>query len=157
MKKQRLITAIGRTAFWLTWPLLFIYLFASNRTRVIIAYEDKILVVSTWLGSGRWILPGGGLHANERPVDGAIREVFEETGLQLSESALRYLGNHRVQSGLRFRYDLFVTELSSLPTVTPKKNEIATIQWLPIANIINPEPATKEALAIWRETQDLVH
>ncbi len=31
-----------------------------------------------------WFTPGGGLEAGESPRDGAVREVFEETGLQLS-------------------------------------------------------------------------
>jgi ADP-ribose pyrophosphatase YjhB (NUDIX family) len=30
---------------------------------------------------GRWMLPGGGLEFGERPEDGALRELEEETGL----------------------------------------------------------------------------
>ena len=33
------------------------------------------------LGEGLWTLPGGGLDFGEAPIDGAVREVEEETGL----------------------------------------------------------------------------
>lgn len=33
--------------------------------------------------AGRWTLPGGGLDFGERPVDGVVREVHEETGLHV--------------------------------------------------------------------------
>lgn len=36
-------------------------------------------------------LPGGFLNENERPVRGASRELFEETGLQLQDEALRLI------------------------------------------------------------------
>jgi 8-oxo-dGTP pyrophosphatase MutT (NUDIX family) len=35
-----------------------------------------------------WITPGGGLNAGESIEDGAVREVFEETGLRLSATQL---------------------------------------------------------------------
>jgi 8-oxo-dGTP pyrophosphatase MutT (NUDIX family) len=35
-----------------------------------------------------WITPGGGLHDGESIEDGAVREVFEETGLRLSATQL---------------------------------------------------------------------
>jgi len=34
-----------------------------------------------WSGVGEWTLPGGGLDFGERPRDGALRELTEETGL----------------------------------------------------------------------------
>lgn len=35
-----------------------------------------------------WITPGGGLDAGETHAEGAVRELFEETGLRLEVSAL---------------------------------------------------------------------
>lgn len=35
-----------------------------------------------------WLTPGGGLDAGETPAQGAARELFEETGLQLTADAL---------------------------------------------------------------------
>jgi 8-oxo-dGTP pyrophosphatase MutT (NUDIX family) len=35
-----------------------------------------------------WFTPGGGLEPGESPVEGAVREVHEETGLRLDPAAL---------------------------------------------------------------------
>jgi 8-oxo-dGTP pyrophosphatase MutT (NUDIX family) len=35
-----------------------------------------------------WLTPGGGLDPGESPAQGAARELYEETGLRLPESAL---------------------------------------------------------------------
>lgn len=152
-----LVRFIGRIAFWVSWPLLFIYLFRTNRTRVIVWHQDKFLAVSPWLSSGQWILPGGGLHRGELAIHGAIREVFEETGLQLAESNLQYLGKYRARSGFRFSYDLFVMELTEVPLMKAQRTEIAAIQWLLISSHNNLDAITVDALAVWREQQDLLH
>lgn len=38
--------------------------------------------------SGRWTMPGGGMEWGEQPVDTAIRELDEETGLQARLGAI---------------------------------------------------------------------
>lgn len=43
--------------------------------------EGKILLVKHTYGHLNWELPGGGGEPNESPVDTAVREVKEETGL----------------------------------------------------------------------------
>ena len=39
-----------------------------------------------------WCFPGGGIEAHEGPVDGAVRELAEETGVRLAPQDLTDLG-----------------------------------------------------------------
>jgi 8-oxo-dGTP diphosphatase len=57
-----------------------------QRTRVgayVVCVQDDALLLVRFSGSERWTLPGGGLDHGERPEDAAVREVDEETGLQI--------------------------------------------------------------------------
>ncbi|MCA9829211.1 MAG: NUDIX hydrolase [Dehalococcoidia bacterium] len=40
------------------------------------------------VGAGGWFLPGGHIEGNERPVEAAVREVREETGIDLDLDGL---------------------------------------------------------------------
>ncbi len=49
-------------------------------------HNDSILlcrIASDYPGEGRWTLPGGGVQWGEHPEHALMREVFEETGLEL--------------------------------------------------------------------------
>lgn len=60
-------------------------------SRVILLDEnDQFLLLKThspnlMIPRTRWITPGGGVEDHESHSEGAIRELFEETGLQVSE------------------------------------------------------------------------
>jgi|SRR6185369_3946032 len=58
--------------------------FTVSTTGIIINGERKVLLLEHVLrpGSG-WALPGGFLNAGEQPADGLIRELREETGLEV--------------------------------------------------------------------------
>jgi 8-oxo-dGTP diphosphatase len=149
----------GRVAFWVAWPLLFVYLLRGERTRVIIRSNKEILAVKGWLGSGRWILPGGGLHVGEEAVTGAIREVREETGLRLEPAQLQYIGVFDAEKGLKFRYHLFAVELNTRPSLKAQQFEIIEIAWVP-EDILRTSKATelttREALQTWSPLDELV-
>jgi 8-oxo-dGTP diphosphatase len=58
-----------------------------QQTRVgayVVCVRDGSLLLVRFSRSGTWTLPGGGLDHGERPEDGAVREVEEETGLQIA-------------------------------------------------------------------------
>lgn len=48
--------------------------------------------------SKRYTTPGGFVRLNERPIDGALRELKEEAGLDAHERELKYLGTVRTHS-----------------------------------------------------------
>lgn len=55
-----------------------------------------------------WCFPGGGLEGGETPRDGAVRELAEETGIDVAASDLHDLGVFRVSSPHgRFTYHAF--------------------------------------------------
>lgn len=45
--------------------------------------QGRILLVKHTYGRKSWHLPGGGAEANESVVETAVRETYEETGLQV--------------------------------------------------------------------------
>lgn len=51
----------------------------------VLAFDDagRLLLIRHSYGSGRWMLPGGGLGRNEDPVAAALRELAEEVHLGL--------------------------------------------------------------------------
>ena len=57
-------------------------------TCVLLEYDGKLLLEHR-TDSDTWAVIGGGLKVGERLAEGAIREVFEETGLVLKEEQLR--------------------------------------------------------------------
>lgn len=52
----------------------------------VVAFDAKgrVLLIRHSYGSGNWMLPGGGLGRSEDPLDAALRELREETGLALA-------------------------------------------------------------------------
>jgi len=49
---------------------------------------------------GHWDLPGGGREGNETPADCALRETYEEVGLQLQETDLIWTRQYSRPRGL---------------------------------------------------------
>ena len=64
--------------------------------------QNRILLLKRHtedLGGGLWAIPGGRQQAGEQPSETAIREIKEETGIDLSE--VEYLGAHDFKNAAR--------------------------------------------------------
>lgn len=61
----------------------------------IVMRGDEILLVRE---RGRWSLPKGGLDAGELVIDGARRETYEETGLEVEMSELAFVVEFQAQT-----------------------------------------------------------
>jgi len=58
---------------------------------MIVNCNANILLIKRKFAPGKdtWALPGGYTNQNERFLDGAVRELFEETGIKVSERVIR--------------------------------------------------------------------
>lgn len=117
--------------YWLAWPVWFVYFrIYSDRSRVFVVSEGKILLVKSWLSDESWGLPGGGAKAGEPIELSAARELQEEVGIVVESSTLKPLGNciHN-KIGLKFRAHFFLLELPSQPQIKRQTAEISDMGW----------------------------
>ena len=61
-------------------------------SQIVVLYHSKILLIQNTYRSG-YYLPGGGLHRHEKPLDAAVRELKEETGISVPKKELELLGS----------------------------------------------------------------
>jgi len=59
---------------------------------VLILNDERELLLCHVTGQHHWDLPKGGIHAGESPLEAAVRETEEESGLRLDAGALLDLG-----------------------------------------------------------------
>ena len=85
--------------------------FASKRLScgIVIVNQEHELLLCHVTGGGHWDLPKGGIDAGETPIDAALRETREETGIVLAADELLDLGRF-VYSG-RKDLHLFATRM----------------------------------------------
>lgn len=123
----RLIGRIG--GYLLAIPIWVVARF-TTRTRVLVVYQDSILVVQGWLGTGGWLAPGGGIQRGETPEAAAVRELLEETGIKARPQDLRSLGKMTQTRGYVYPFHAFLLELSTKPKLAIPHHEINAARWV---------------------------
>ena len=151
---------VGRIVFWASWPVLAVYTPHTQRTRVLIVSEGKVLVVRGWISAGKWGLPGGGLHRGEDPPTGACREVREETGLRVTPEQLQQL-THSVQNqyGFKLHYTSFFVRIQSpKTTVKIRRPELIEGAFVDPQSLSqkNAEQHVLDTLAVWQQKRGLL-
>lgn len=79
-----------------------------------------------------WEIPGGGVEANESPLDACIREVREELGLELQTARLRSIDYRRPVEGVRgdaLRFVFYGGVLSSDETARFQLQSTELSEW----------------------------
>jgi len=148
---RQLWLKLGTLAFWICWPVLYVYLRRSQRTRVVVRAGGQVLLVRSWLSDGQWGLPGGGMHRGESPALGAARELREETGLEVSADGLMELATESLaQHGLRFTCTFFLADIDKTGVFQTQRGEIIEAQWFHMADVTAPgfQPEVKRALKL---------
>lgn len=127
---------LGLIAYWLTWPGLKLVLKHTKRTRALIIVGDEIVVTKSWLGNGRWSLPGGGIKNHESEQQALIREVKEETGLLITAPQIKKLADKTYrQNGLAFPFALYKVTLPQKMTLQSVRSEVVESRWVKISDL----------------------
>jgi 8-oxo-dGTP diphosphatase len=80
---------------------------------------------------GLWSLPGGGIGRGEQPVTAAVRELTEETGIEVSEHDVTLIGVFK--NFWEYHLDtvhIFETTLSVQPVLRLDNREIVDARWV---------------------------
>jgi 8-oxo-dGTP pyrophosphatase MutT (NUDIX family) len=109
---------------------------------VVLNARDELLVVCERHRRTKqpyYKLPGGALHAGEHLVDGVIREVLEETGIQTKfESLVCFRHWHGYRYGKSDIY--FVCRLAPLSEeLTMQTEELEELLWMPVADYFDSD------------------
>jgi len=87
---------------------------------------------------GQWALPGGSMDAGESPEQAALRELHEEVGLRLDESAiLGRLDDFVTRSG--FAITPVVVWAGEARELEPSASEVASIHRIPIGEFMRAD------------------
>jgi len=97
---------------------------------VFIPRGDAILLARQNYGRQYWSLPGGVMEAGESVEQAAIREVKEETGLDIQLGRLVGVYSKPGENGLALTFEGRVTG-----GVLQADNEIAEVRYFPLANL----------------------
>lgn len=104
--------------------------------------RDRILLQlrsSRVLDPHTWAVPGGAIHRGETPVDGALRETEEETGLDPGTFTVHGTLAGLVHPRWAYTYVLATTEDTDLPQHTSW--EVAEHRWFLLEEVPELHPA----------------
>lgn len=96
--------------------------------------QDRFLFLKRGVGTDwatTWDLPGGKVDDGETPEIAVVREIFEETGISLPTSAIRYYGQFYVRDPKKdFTYHIFEAFLGDAPPPAQLSWEHSEGRWM---------------------------
>jgi ADP-ribose pyrophosphatase YjhB (NUDIX family) len=99
-----------------------------KRAGVIIVHRNKVLLVQCY--GKHWGFPKGGLEAGETYIEGALRELKEETSVVLTEEDLEACSTIQIDSVL---YYVFYSEIEHKTTLMSfHHNDVSAVGWVHI-------------------------
>jgi ADP-ribose pyrophosphatase YjhB (NUDIX family) len=110
----------------------------SKRVRLVLCTsDDQILLVRNWYGNQKWTLPGGGVKRREPETQAVVRELREETGVNITSHSVEYLGEYPCYESSRvFTIKCYYSSINSLVDITRSKNiEILERKWFSISHL----------------------
>jgi 8-oxo-dGTP diphosphatase len=107
-----------------------VMIFSNGKVLLGKRHDDPQKASSLLHGEGTWTMPGGKLDFGESFEQGACREVFEETGIKLSEEKLKVISvsNDIVEDAHFITIGLFCDNFNGEPKVM-EPDEIVEWKW----------------------------
>ena len=93
------------------------------KLRATIIYRNNGEVLFVRKRNAKWNLPGGGVERDETPLEAAMREMAEETGLAFD--GLRYLTMYREDQVIHYLFEARKADDKPRP-----RNEIEVCRWI---------------------------
>lgn len=114
----------------------------------VVVREDHILLsrLAPYLSEVEaWTLPGGGIDFGEHPADAVVREVHEETGLDVTVGRPLLIDSARKHAtisdtdmhSVRLVYDGWVPADAPEPRVVEVDGSTVDARWLPVADVLS--------------------
>jgi len=100
-------------------------------------HEDPEKASSLLHGEGTWTMPGGKLHFQEKLKEGAIREVFEETGIKVKDLEVISISNDIVQDAHFVTIGFLCKDFEGEAEVM-EPDEITEWKWFDLNNLPSP-------------------
>lgn len=131
------------------------------RAQVVLLRDDRILMaLHRRQHDHYWVLPGGGVEPNETPEEAAVREVQEETGLDIRIQRLLFVDGPRSDGDVqihnpRYTYLGAITggDLQEVDdgVMHAEKGRLAGAAWMPFESD-EYDAATRDTLELVRES-----
>jgi 8-oxo-dGTP pyrophosphatase MutT (NUDIX family) len=117
--------------------------FKSNKQGAIcfLEYKGDFLLMKRSMRShqgGSWTAaPGGKLEDGESPLNCAVREIREETGIEILPKKIVFIHSVYYQfDDIEYTLHLFYSRLDQLPEVTLAENEHTEFRWAPLKSAL---------------------
>jgi ADP-ribose pyrophosphatase YjhB (NUDIX family) len=123
---------------WQKYPTLKNYLHSNlyrvlssaSKASFIILTKDSKILLGKRSSDGSYTFPGGKFDAGENKTDAVLRELKEETGIELNKEDIQFIASNEMESEDESKtIYVFTAEISQDPEVTSKK-EIKKWKWV---------------------------
>lgn len=126
----------------------------KERARVLLVNDaNEVLLVRGRFGLDEWELPGGGVKRGETLAQAAVRELYEELSIELTQGQLQALGSYKTTHRIApFRIRAFAARIAGLQ-LRVSSWELVEARWWPLADL--PEDVHNTfhyAVESWKKT-----
>ena len=113
------------------------------KSKLLIVEDSSILVLQKKEEKKRFVLAGGFLKKGESPEEGLIREVYEETGVNLTMENIKYYASTTIidsnKNALTRHYFLLIKNGQKFENNEPNKfKSLKWVKWTKAIKFINP-------------------